>query len=207
MSEHVTPIRRRTSEHALRALGLDTSILERELPFGESVRSTKRTYYRIHDPALRFWFRVYSPHRSRWHDYPIQEKQKLLHDHASTVFEDFCRRQFTDASRYWEGDLEFDLVRSERRDDGQQTLIVSEVKWRRLTAVDRRRIEKQLADTWQRSALRHRHPNVLFEVLDSKHPETSAPRIRLTSSSAAVGDSMLVRVCDGAQSSAGVFTN
>jgi AAA+ ATPase superfamily predicted ATPase len=50
---------------------LDASILERELPYGESVRSTKRTHYRIQDPALRFWFRVYSPHRSRWHDTQI----------------------------------------------------------------------------------------------------------------------------------------
>ena len=146
---------------------LDASILERELPFGESVRSTKRTHYRIQDPALRFWFRVYSPHRSRWHDYSVQEKKKLLHDHASTVFEDFCRQQFIDASRYWEGNLEFDLVRSERRDNAQQTLVVSEVKWTALTAVDRRQIQKQLENTWQRSALRHRHPNVAFEVLDS----------------------------------------
>jgi hypothetical protein len=146
---------------------LDASILERELPFGESVRSTKRTHYRIQDPALRFWFRVYSPHRSRWHDYSVQEKQKLLYDHASTVFEDFCRQQFVDASRYWEGNLEFDLVRNERRDNAQQTLIVSEVKWTVLTAADRRQVQKQLENTWQRYALRHRHPNVAFEVLDS----------------------------------------
>ena len=146
---------------------LDASILERGLPFGESVRSTKRTQYRIQDPALRFWFRVYSPHRSRWHDYSVQEKQKLLHDHTSTVFEDFCRQQFSDAARYWEGDLEFDLVRSERRDDAERTLIVSEVKWKLLTVVERRRIEQQLEDTWHRSALRQRHPNVAFEVLDS----------------------------------------
>jgi hypothetical protein len=114
----------------------------------------------------RFWFRVYSPHRSRWHDYSLAEKEKLLQDHASTVFEDYCRDQFTDASRYWEADLEFDLVRNERRDDGQQTLIISEVKWRHLTAADRRRIETQLEGKWQRSTLRHRHPNVAFEVLD-----------------------------------------
>jgi uncharacterized protein len=146
---------------------LDASILERTLPFGESTRSTKRTQYRIQDPALRFWFRVYSPHRSRWHDYSIQDKQKLLQDHASTVFEDFCRQQFSDAARYWEGNLEFDLVRSERHDDAGQKLVVSEVKWKLLTATERRRLEMELEDKWQRSALRHRHPDVAFEVLDS----------------------------------------
>jgi hypothetical protein len=46
-------------------------------------------------------------------------------------------------------------------------LIVSEVKWKLLTATERRRIETELEDKWQRSALRHRHPNVTFEVLDS----------------------------------------
>jgi AAA+ ATPase superfamily predicted ATPase len=146
---------------------LDASILELELPYGESVRSTKRTHYRIQDPALRFWFRVYSPHRSRWHDYSDHQKQKLLNDHASTVFEDFCRLQFTDATRYWEGDLEFDLVRSESRDGELPTLVISEVKWKRLTLAERRQIERKLAATWQRSALKHKHANVIFEVLDS----------------------------------------
>src|SRR5215472_3350927 len=79
---------------------LDASVLKRSLPFGESPRSTKRTLYRIQDPALRFWFGVYSPHRSRWHQYSPQEKQKLLQDHTATVFEDYCRSQFPDSARY-----------------------------------------------------------------------------------------------------------
>lgn len=54
---------------------LDVRLLQRELPFGESVRTTKRTLYRIADPTLRFWFRVYSPHRSRWAGYAAPEKQ------------------------------------------------------------------------------------------------------------------------------------
>ena len=83
---------------------LDASVLTRAIPFGESPRSTKKTRYHIHDPALRFWFRVYSPHRTRWQHYNKVEKSKLLHDHASTVFEDFCRRRRAGASRYWEGD-------------------------------------------------------------------------------------------------------
>jgi AAA+ ATPase superfamily predicted ATPase len=146
---------------------LDASILERDLPFGESVRSTKRVLYRIQDPALRFWFRVYSPHRSRWHDYSSHQKQKLLQDHAATVFEDFCRQQFIDARRYWETNIEFDLVRSERRDHQHPTLVVSEVKWKRLSAAERREIEAKLSATWARSTLHRKHPNVVFEVLDS----------------------------------------
>jgi AAA+ ATPase superfamily predicted ATPase len=146
---------------------IDASVLIREIPFGESPRSTKKTRYHIQDPALRFWFRVYSPHRTRWHTYSRAEKSKLLHDHASTVFEDFCRQQHAEASRYWEGDLEFDFVRTERHGSGRERAIVSEVKWRQLSAGERARIEKHLTETWQRCALRNRYKEVAFEVLDA----------------------------------------
>ncbi len=145
---------------------LDASILVRSLPYGESARSTKRTQYRIQDPALRFWFRVYSPHRSRWHTYSAEQKRRLLHEHASTVFEDYCRGLFPDAARYWEGDLEFDLVRRDPHGRADGSVIVSEVKWRRLSGLERGRIAKQLEEKWLRSSLRQRYPNVRFEVLD-----------------------------------------
>ena len=114
---------------------LDVSILTRELPFGESVRSTKRTLYRIQDPTMRFWFRVYSPHRSRWRTYAAKEKRTLIHDHAATVFEDVCRARVPGAQRFWEGNLELDLVAPDP--DDRQRLLVAEVKWRRLTAAER----------------------------------------------------------------------
>lgn len=146
---------------------LDASVIERELPFGESTRSTKRSYYRIKDPSLRFWFRVYSPHRTRWYHYSLEEKQRLLREHASTVFEDFCRQQYPDAARYWEGDLEFDFVRPAEPAGKERSLVVSEVKWKRLTVKERRQIEQELAAKWQRCALRDRYPHVRFEVLDA----------------------------------------
>lgn len=146
---------------------LDASILVRALPYGENARSTKRSQYRIQDPALRFWFRVYSPHRSRWRTYSAEQKQRLLHEHASTVFEDYCRGLFPDAARYWEGDLEIDLVRSNPRGQPERGVIVSEVKWRRLSTSERKRLLKQLEEKWLRSTLRQRHPNARFEVLDA----------------------------------------
>jgi AAA+ ATPase superfamily predicted ATPase len=146
---------------------LDASVLERELPFGESTRSTKRTRYRIRDPSLRFWFRVYSPHRTRWPRYSESEKIKLLHDHASTVFEDFCRQRHPDASRYWESNLEFDSIHSESDASGRQRLTVSEVKWKRLTTSERTEIAQRLAQTWAKSALHNRYLYVDFEVIDA----------------------------------------
>ena len=140
---------------------LDASVLLRMIPFGESMRSTKKTRYQIQDPALRFWFQVFSPHRTRWQTYSRIEKEKLLHDHASTVFEDYCRAQHPGAERYWEGNLEFDFVRDEN-----QGAVVSEVKFKRLSAADRRQLENHLAAGWQRSALHKRFSKVGFEILD-----------------------------------------
>ena len=142
---------------------LDASILERELPFAESPRSTKKTLYRIQDPTLRFWFRVFSPHRTRWHRYAPAEKARLLHEHAATVFEDFCRRRHPEAARYWEGNLEFDFVRQEQ----PGRLIVTEVKWRRLSATEKAQVEGRLKANWRESSLSRKYPAVEFEVLDA----------------------------------------
>lgn len=141
---------------------LDASVLTREIPYGESLRSTKKTRYRIQDPALRFWFHIYSPHRTRWQTYGRSEKEKLIHDHASTVFEDFCRSQHPEAARYWEANVEFDYVRQE-----QGRAVVSEVKFKRLSAAERRQLENHLAAGWQRSALQSRFRDVTFEILDA----------------------------------------
>ncbi len=141
---------------------LDASLLEREIPFGESLRTTKKTHYRIGDPALRFWFRVYSPHRSLWHRLTIEEKTKLLYDHAATVFEDYCRSRHPDAARYWEAGAEFDFLRKDG--DG---VVVSEVKFEKLTAAEKTGLKKQLAEKWKSSAAAHRYPRATFEILDA----------------------------------------
>jgi uncharacterized protein len=143
---------------------LDASVLERELPYGESVRTTKKILYRIADPAMRFWFRVYSPHQSRWMTYTAEEKRKLIHDHASTVFEDACRARFPSSSRYWEKDIELDLVAPDPED--AKRLLVAEVKWRKLTAAERRQVQAQLENKWHRCALSQKHPKVRFAVFD-----------------------------------------
>jgi AAA+ ATPase superfamily predicted ATPase len=144
---------------------LDVSLLERELPYGESLRSTKRVLYRIKDPALRFWFQVFSPHRSRWRSYSEAEKLRYLHQHAATVFEDYCRQRVATAARHWEGDVEFDLVYPAPSDPS--TLVVAEVKWKRLTAKERAGVTADLEQRWQRSKLRLRYKKVRFVVLDA----------------------------------------
>ncbi|MDO8835028.1 MAG: ATP-binding protein, partial [Vicinamibacterales bacterium] len=43
---------------------VDLGLVQRETPFGESEKSSRRTIYRIADPFFRFWFRVVAPHRA-----------------------------------------------------------------------------------------------------------------------------------------------
>ena len=144
---------------------LDASVLTRELPFGESLRSTKKILYRIQDATMRFWFRVYSPHQSRWSAYAPEQKRRLIYEHAATVFEGFCRARFPGAQRYWESDVELDLVAPDP--DDAKRLLMAEVKWRRLTVAERKNLLRQLESKWRRCSLQRRHPNVRFEVFDA----------------------------------------
>ena len=129
------------------------------------MRSTKKTLYRIADPTMRFWFRVYSPHQTLWRTYTTEQKHKLIHDHAATLFEDFCRSRFPGAQRYWERGVELDFVAPDPED--RRRLLVAEVKWRLLSVAERRNILRQLESKWSRCALRAKHPRVRFEVFDA----------------------------------------
>lgn len=142
----------------------DASLLEREIPFGESLRTCKKPLYRISDPALRFWFRVYSPQRTTWCRLGMEDKikLKLLHDHAATVFEDYCRSRNPEAARYWEVGGEFDYIRK----DGD-VFVVSEVKFKKLTATEKTWLKKQLAEKWKSSTASHKHASATFEILDT----------------------------------------
>ncbi len=44
---------------------MELGYVAREVPFGRSVRDTKRTLYRLRDPFLRTWYRFVEPNRSR----------------------------------------------------------------------------------------------------------------------------------------------
>ncbi len=114
---------------------------------------------------MRFWFRVFSPHQSRWRTYPATEKRKLIHDHAATVFEDFCRALFPGAQRYWESSVELDLVAPDP--DDAKRLLVAEVKSRRLGVAERKNVLRQLESKWSRCSLHARYRNVRFDVLDA----------------------------------------
>ena len=145
---------------------MDASVLARDLPYGESSRTSKRTLYRIQDPAMRFWFSVYSPHRSLWRTYPSAMRKLLIHGHAASVFVDWCRSLYPGARRHWEKSVEFDLVCPDP--DHPAGLLVGEAKWKRLSKSEHASVLRDLQERWRRSALAAHHPNARCEVFDAR---------------------------------------
>jgi hypothetical protein len=69
------------------------------------------------------------------------------------------------AQRYWERNVELDLVAPDPEDRKQ--LLVAEVKWRPLSAAERKNVVRQLEAKWSHCSLRGRYPRARFEVLDT----------------------------------------
>ena len=76
-----------------------------------------------------------------------------------------CRARFPGAQRYWEGNVELDLVAPDP--DNCQQLLVAEVKWRRLTLAERKNVLRQLESKWSQCSLRAHHPRVRLDVFDA----------------------------------------
>jgi AAA+ ATPase superfamily predicted ATPase len=141
---------------------LDAALLHREIPFGESLRTTKRIHYRIADPAIRFWFRIFSPNRTAWGRLSKAEKNKLLRDHAAGVFEDWWRESHEGAGRLWDATAEFDSIRSSG--DG---VVVTEVKFKTLSEAEKEGLLQSLSARWARSAFSKKYAKAEFEVIDA----------------------------------------
>lgn len=124
---------------------IDLGYVRREVPFGESVRSTRRSLYRLDDPFLLFWYRFVAPNRSRLELDLIDSVQAdvlaRLPGHVAEVWEWLARRsaphlatagvRWNPASRWWGRDaggtpLEIDVV-AESSD--RRHLLLGEAKW------------------------------------------------------------------------------
>ena len=124
---------------------IELGYVHRELPWGENLRSTKRTLYRLSDPFLRFYYRFVLPHQSLLElgqTRPVLAQVKEAFPlHCGGIWEDlarrsipFCRIADTDwsvAARWWGPDMqrqqvEVDVV-AEAVEGG--SLLIGEVKW------------------------------------------------------------------------------
>jgi AAA+ ATPase superfamily predicted ATPase len=124
---------------------VDLAYISRDVPFGESLKSTKRSYYRVTDPFLRFWYRYVNPNRSVLElglvDQVHAECMRTFSAHVAGVWED-CARVSTafvpidgiawkPACRWWgtgtdRQPCEIDVVTESF--DGAH-LLIGEVKW------------------------------------------------------------------------------
>jgi len=125
----------------------DLGLVVREIPYGESAKSSKRALYRIGDPFFALWFRVVAPHRGLLANAPLPVRRELWRAArpalVSRVWEQLSRaafpwiagggasgdgvRAWLPASRWWHGSApEWDVVSASA--DGSIGA-VAEVKW------------------------------------------------------------------------------
>ena len=148
---------------------IDLGYVRRELPFGESTRSTKRSLYRLDDPFLLFWYRFVSPNRSRLEHDLIEavhaEVMAQLSGHVAEVWEWLARDSvphlklhgigWNPASRWWgpgvdKALLEFDVL-AESAD--RRHLLFGDVKWSDRS--DPERLAAELIRKMQRAPFRN----------------------------------------------------
>lgn len=90
---------------------------------------------------------------------------KLIHDHASHVFEAEYRRLFYESQRYWESSCKFDCVRY--ADGSGKNIIISELKFRDLKKAEIESLSKQLELKFLRSKFAQNY-SASFEIVDLK---------------------------------------
>lgn len=157
---------RQTSLSSPIQLLLHASLLSRDVPFPGLSKENKKSIYKISDFALRFWYQVYSPHRSRWHLYSKIKQEQLIHAHAASVLEDCFRDLYIDAHRYWEGkDIEIDSVRYDPND--LKSVIITEIKHTKLSKKKRNDEQKKLKDKFYKSKLSKKFELTSVEVFDT----------------------------------------
>jgi uncharacterized protein len=160
--------------------------IRREIPFGESSRSTKRSLYKIDDPFLNFYFTFIVPEKSRidlgLSSQVLKEINKKMPQYTSTIWEELCRQsvpfimrdnEFNPGSRWWgkgiDGvSLEIDVV-AESKD--KKSLLVGEAKWTENIDVtwDADKLIRKLAN------LPFVHKHKIIPVLFLKHKPAVTP--------------------------------
>ncbi|MBA7673598.1 hypothetical protein ES703_81801 [subsurface metagenome] len=126
---------------------VELGLVNRETPYGESERSSKRSLYRISDPFFRLWFRVVAPNKAVLTQSPPETRKSVWTRYRPALvaesWEELCRRcvpmlhrgsselgrlgPWEPAKRYWRGnDPEWDIV--SRSIDGER-LLLGEARW------------------------------------------------------------------------------
>ena len=124
---------------------IELGYIRREVPFGETTRSTRRSLYKLNGPFLIFWYRFVQPNRSLLErdmsDDVSRGIRQSFSQHVGDIWEDLARLstpslpagevRWKPAQRWWGPGLdgqpmEIDLVAEDL--DGR-ALMLGEVKW------------------------------------------------------------------------------
>ncbi len=125
---------------------IELGYIRREVPFGETTKSTKRSLYKLNDPFLIFWYRYVQPNRSLLERDMIDDVSRAIGQtfahHVADIWEDLARLstaslpvggiRWEPAQRWWGRGLdgqqmEIDLV---AEDLEGEALLLGEAKWR-----------------------------------------------------------------------------
>ncbi len=125
--------------------------IRKDVPFGDSPRSGKKTIYRLEDPFLQFWYRIVLPNQSLLEQDLIDavyddSKQKITMQTAE-IWEELARRstahlkiagqRWKPASRWWGNgcngnQMKIDVMAESM--DGQ-SILFGEAKWEKKTNI------------------------------------------------------------------------
>lgn len=123
---------------------IELRYIRREVPFGETVRSTRKTLYKIDDPFLNFWFTFVLPDKSRIDlglgSQVIQKVKKNLDYYTASAWEEMCRKsvpyifkdqEFGPGCRWWGNGLDRNMMEIDviAESGDKKTLLVGESKW------------------------------------------------------------------------------
>lgn len=150
------------------ALLLDLGLIQRETPFSESARSTKKALYRIQDAALSFYYGVFLPNRAAWNQLGHSEKTHLLERHTSDQWEFFCRSRYPASGRYWEAKAEIDLIAPLK---GRRQFLVAECKWSWVGGRQEKRLVEELKQKFQETEIGGRlgkSSKIIFQIFSKK---------------------------------------
>lgn len=124
---------------------IDLGYVRREIPFNTSLKSTKKSRYKISDPFMNFYFSFVVPNKSRLEFGLIEqvwdEINGKFNQYVSEIWEELCRnavprlkiegKTFNPAQRWWGNGIdrkpmEIDII-AESTD--KSTLLIGEAKW------------------------------------------------------------------------------
>jgi uncharacterized protein len=123
---------------------VDLKYIDRELPYGESWKNSKKSLYKVRDPFLDFYFRFLVPNKSMLEFGMIDQVWENIHtqldQYVSFHWEELCRKavpmltisgkKYMPASRWW-GNLNGQNTEIDIMADSidKTTVLIGEVKW------------------------------------------------------------------------------